>query len=250
MVWSPARAQEAPRDDPFPAQVQKLTPGHAREIRLEALDWMLHSGYRPKSDQALRAVEHCVKQDPDPEVRAKAVEVLGMTAYQHQPRVCPLAVLEALLDPDADVRNIAMGCSGMYREFAPGAREVLLKATRHEAPGVRSHALLLLAEIAPRDAGVVQIIRAAQNDKDFDVRCDAHFALFRITGKLEDVVPYYLRMTAECRAEPSPRTEAEKEERTRKVLRCLGALNLLSDLGEKRPDELAKFLLEMLKDQS
>ena len=233
----------------FAAEARKLT-AKTKEVRLAALQWMRKYCARPGARDAMPALERIIRHDPDAAVRAAAVEALGMIAYQRPPRVCPLAVVEALLDDDADVRDKALCYSGMYREFAPGTRAVAVKGAAHDAPGTRGHSLWLLSKIAPKDEEVRRILRAARKDPDFNVRCDVHSALFRVTGKLEDVVPYYLRLSARLRAEPAPRTEAEKKLRAQKNYRSLGGfLFLLEDLGKNRADELAPFLLDALKDK-
>lgn len=234
----------------FAAQVRKITGPGAKSERPDALDWLLRHCAQPQAVGAMPVVERCLEKEADSQVRAKAVEVLGMTAYQQKPKVCPLVVVRSLLDRDADVCNIAAGCCGMFRNFAPGTLPVVLECASHSEPSVRSNAMWLLAMVAPTDDKARQALEAGRTDKDFEVRCDAHTALFRVTGKLDDVVPFLLRMFAEAQDLPEPQTEAEKAERPRRNLRVLGGTMFLRDLGEKRPEDVARFLLAALKDDA
>jgi HEAT repeat protein len=244
----PLNGEEPSEAQQFAAQAGKLGPSNSREQRLAALEWLLKRCSRPAALQVMPAVERCIRHDPDGKVRTKAVETLGMTAYQPRKKICPLAVLEALFDKDADVRNIAMGVSGMYKQFAPGALPLLFKAAAGKNPDLRGYALFLLSLADGKNPQVQKVIRAARDDKDFRVRHDAHLAWFRITGKLDDLLPYSLGVLAAFRSEPlDPKnSEAGKQERIHKNLIQIGILGHLWHLGEERTDEVAKSLVAHL----
>jgi hypothetical protein len=254
LLWAGPRlvADEPTEAEQFAAQAKQLAPQTPKPERLVAVEWLLKCCARPPAPSAMPALERCIRQDPDVDVRRKAVEALAMIAYQPKHKVCPVAVVEAFNDRDAEVRSIAQGCAGMFREFAPGATEALLKAARHADPLARGPALYTLAYAAARDEKAQEVIRAARTDPDFRVRNDAHSAWFVVTNKLEDIVPHRLRTLAEFRDEPplppnSP--EAAKTEKTWKNLLQIGAALHLQHAAEERTDEVAKLVLAHLDDK-
>jgi hypothetical protein len=254
LIWPGSRlvADEPTEEEQFAAQAKKLAPQAPKPERLAAAEWLIKRCARPAAPSAIPALERCIRQDPDEDVRFKAVEALAMIAYQPKHKVCPVAVVEAFLDKDAEVRSIAQGCAGMFREFAPGSAGVLLKAAGHPDPLARGPAILTLAYAAGKDEKVQQVIRAARNDPDFRVRNDAYSGWFLITNKLEDIVPYRLRTLTEFRDEPPlppNSTEAARTEKTWKNLLQLGAAVHLQNLAEERAEEMAKLVLAHLDDR-
>jgi HEAT repeats len=240
-------------DDEFSARVAMLSPDTPRDERLAAVRWILKQCARPAATKAVPAVERCAKHDADAEVRYRAVEALGMIAYQQRPRVCPLAVAEALLDKDADVRGITSGVTGLFKEFAPGSVDVFLKCARHDDANVRAVSFSLLALAAPKDEKVLATIRAGRDDPDATVRNNAHGALFLVTGKLDELAAYCLRVRAEFLDEPVPGPDAPdkaKQDRFRKNLIVLGTTTRLMELGEEQPDDVAKAVLAGLADKA
>jgi HEAT repeat protein len=253
LIWlaSRAPAKEPSLAESFAEQIRHLEPTRPKAERLAALKWIHSQCARKEAAAVMPALERSIKKDPDPEVRTKAVETLGMVAYQIRPRTCPLAVLEAMTDPHDDVRSIAMGVSGMFDRVASGSVPVLLKLARAENAAVRGHAVLMLAFAEAKNPKSLEVARRAIQDKDENVRHDGFSALFRITGKLDEAVPYWLRaqetMWSGLRPEPA---SASKDEQIRRNLRRLGAFGKLYELGEERTEEFAKLLMSFLDGKS
>jgi HEAT repeat protein len=224
-----------------------------RPARLDALEWLHRNVRNAEADQALPALERCLRTDPEAEVRRKAAEVLGLLAFQSPRKLCPLALVEALLDPDEDVHAIASVYVSMYKEYPPGSVDVLLRCARLERPCARGNALLLLARAGGKDEKVLQVLRQATADKHLRPRTDAHIALFNVTNQLDDLVPYLLRMRIELREEPplGPNaTEQEKTERVEKNLTQIGAIVRLLHFTETRTDEMARLLVQLTRHNS
>jgi hypothetical protein len=249
----PILAKEPSPDDQLAEKIRALDPGRPRAERLQAVKWINSNRARKEAARAIPALERCIKKDGDVEVRVKAVEALSMVAYQIRPRTCPLSVLEALTDPHEDVRNIAMGGSGMFDRVAEGGVPLLLKLTEATDAGVRGHAVLMLAHAEGKNPKSLLVARRATKDRDEGVRHDAHSAVFQITGRLEDAVPYWLRTqetiweVSPSRPEPALTTE---KERARRNLHRLASFGRLYDLGEERTEEMARLLVRLLESKS
>jgi len=231
------------------AQLRRLEPGKSRDDRLGGLEWLQKNGHGRPVGMAVPAVERCLLKDPDPAVRAKAAQVLGWLAHLKKPRECPLALLQALEDREAEVRESAMSAALLFEEFTPGSADLLVRLAAGRDASIRGFAVLTLAIAAPKDERALKVARAARADPHFSVRHDAHIAAFRITKKLEDIVPYFLRTQAEFVDEPplpEKAMEAEKQERARKNLMVIGALARLWKLGEEQPDAVARLVIGQL----
>jgi hypothetical protein len=239
-------------DDEFSARVAMLSPETPRDQRLAAIRWILKESARPAAVKAVPAVERCVKHDADKEIRYRAVEALGMIAYHQKPRVCPLAVAEALLDKDPEVRATTSGVTELFKEFAPGCVDVFLKCARHDDATVREDSFILLALAAPKDEKVLATIRAGRDDPDALARHNAHVALFNATDKLDEFAAYCLRARGEFLDEPAPGPQASEEAKLKRFatnLISLGILSRLTELGEERTDEVAKAVLAGFDDK-
>jgi HEAT repeat protein len=235
------------------AQLRRLEPGQSRDDRLGGLEWLQKHDLRGRAGMAIPAVERCLLKDPDPSVRARAAQALAHLALVRRPRVCPLALLKALEDREGKVREGAMTAALAFEEFAPGSPDQLVRCAADKDPSVRGFAVLTLAIAAPKDERALRVARAACADPHFSVRHDAHIAVYRITKKLEDIVPYCLRTQAEFVDEPplpEGATAAEKQERARKNLQVIGAITHLFRLGDEHPAEVARLVIAQLDDTS
>jgi hypothetical protein len=140
LVCIPALGQEPTRAD-FDAQLARLTPTASSDDRLRVAEWIKSNATSKHAPRAMSALARLVRKDPDAEVRARAVAALVLVARGHQ-KPCPLAVVEAVRDPDEGVRvNAAVG---LFKDFEPGAVQVLLEGTQHKHPDVRDDCVILL----------------------------------------------------------------------------------------------------------
>jgi HEAT repeat protein len=258
IVLMPARAgasadKEPSFEDYIKRHVQQLDPKkHDQTARLAALKWLGESGATRYPGLILPALERCLRSDPAAPVREKAAELFGLTAFQQKPRVCPLALVEGMLDPDENVRGISYGVGSMFREFAPGSREVLLRCLQKGDSSTRANAASLLWDTG-KDEKTLQLLRRLTRDKDFWVRDAAYVALFRATDKLEEIVPYRIQVRLDFLPAkplgPKP-TEAESRDRAKKNLLVLGASLYLYRWTRERTDEMAGILLRLMSHES
>jgi len=235
----------------FREQVRQLDPRKSKKERLAALKWIENHLKREEAARAVPALERCLKKDPDADVRGQAVQHLAMIAfYRKQP--CPLVVVETMLDPDAGVRNLAGSCAWMFKTFSSGAVPVLLRCMKSDDPEDRNTAVTLLGRAGGKSEKTVQVVGEATRDKEYFVRHNARIALFSLSDKLEDIVPYCVRVQIELPASaPRPeRTEEVKRDRDRRGLLLMASLMKLADLLESRPDECAKLLKALLQDRA
>jgi hypothetical protein len=137
--------------------------------------------------------------------------------------------------------------------FEPGAVEILLRCARSADPHARADSLYLLARADLRDKRVLAAIENAKQDRTFEVRNAAHSAHFRVTGRLEEFLPYVIRVREDPEAVLSPLpvdSELRKQERMQRNLFMIGNAVQLMEWSEKRPDELATALLKLLQDKT
>jgi hypothetical protein len=215
--------------------------------RLAALEWLGKHVRDPADGETIAALDQCLK-DAEAKVRAAAVEARGNLAMQIK-APCPIGVIEAMLDSDPDVRENAINWSAVFPSgrYAQDAAPVLLRCVKSDHHGVRSLGVLLLAQLPNKNDTILRTVTELTRDKHVLVRNDAQSALYRLTGKLDDVVPYCLRLRLEAR--DAARIQSGKvpaEERVQRNLVTLGVNLRLSNLIEDRTDDLAQYLLGLL----
>ena len=114
-------------------------------------------------------IENALK-DPDPEVRASAIQGLGESEYQPDPSI----VTAAFTDSDPSVRvQAALVCHRIGE--ADEAFQMLGAMSRHEEPGFRAQAAWALGEIGSRPC--VFLLARLRNDPASEVRAQAGEAL-------------------------------------------------------------------------
>jgi len=235
----------------FAEQVRQLDAKKSKKERLAALKWIEQHVKREEAERAVAALERCLKKDPDADVRSQAVQHLAVIAL-HRKEPCPLAVVETMLDPDAGVRNLAGSCAWMFKTFSSGAVPVLLRCMKSDDPEDRNTAVSLLARAGGKSEKTMRVVREATRDKEYFVRHNARIALFSLSDKLEDIVPYCVRVQVELPASaPRPdKTEEVKRDLANRGLIMQLSLLKLAGLVESRPDECTKLLKTLLQDPS
>jgi len=219
------------------------------DSRVMAVEWLGKNIRDPGDGETVAALEKCMK-DANAKVRARAVEARGNVAMQMR-APCPVSVIEAMLDGDAEVREHALNWSGVFPpgRYSQDAAPALLRCVKSDHQWVRSLAVLLLAELPKKDETFLKVARQLASDKHLLVRNDAQSALYRMTGKLDDIVPYCLRLRVEARDAARIQTDKlPKEEQVQKNLVALGVNNRLYHLVEDRTDDLARHLFGLLAD--
>jgi HEAT repeat protein len=216
-------------------QVRRLDPKIlSKEERLKAAEWLARNCASKEADAALPALERSLRQDPDAQVRAKAAEALGSTLYQRK-AACRLSLVEAVLeDKDEDVRAISFVFAATLEKLPKESLPILTRCLEHELPSIRSHGVMLWPRAAGKDEKALAPVRRLTQDKHPGVRNDARHALFRATGKLEDIVPYCLLepiALRELNARQKPVTDADKRDMSHRNLIQLGAAMLLVHLA-------------------
>jgi hypothetical protein len=235
----------------FAAQARRLEASSPLKDRLEAIAWLIEHHKQPLAAQAMPALVRCVQQDVSADVRGKAAEALALIAYEQKPRVCPLTVIEAFEDRDREVRSLAAGASSMFRVFAPGSVDVLLRCMKNTDPDTKLSAMYILGRVYGKDRKVLEVLRAATADRDIMVRHNAHLSLFTATENVEEEVRYCLRTRLELADEealPADASEAQKSERFRENMIRLSTLSVLQKFAEEKTDAVARLVLAQLDD--
>jgi hypothetical protein len=242
----------APTAAELTQQIQRLGPKNDKAARLDALRWI---DLRLRSDQVdpvIPALSRCVKDDPEPEVRSRAIAVLARMERQGK-RPCPVALIEAMLDKTDIVRWEAGVQVGLFPDLAPGAAPVLLRGTKSEDPDVRGNVLFPLGKAARKDPKLLPALRERTKDKDWFVRDCAHIALYRATEQIDDYLRYLARERAAAHKAWPPRKEESEEEkrlRARRNLLLIGGSVLLSEWLQTRPKDLSGTLGRALEDEA
>jgi hypothetical protein len=245
--------QDSPRKDgAFAEQLRGLDPKGDKAVRLKTLQWINQKADAKIAALAIPALERCIRHDPEGEVRQRAVGALGALAKRlKQP--CPLAVIEALRDSVDLVRYEAGAWAGTFKKFAPGSVKALLRGVSADSANVRSNCLFLLARAAGNDPKAIEAMKKATKDKVFDVRYNAHIALFIARNKLDEHLPYLIRLRedpASVLTPAAPDSAIAKRERAQRNLILLGIARRMIDWSETRADELAAALMKLLDDRS
>lgn len=247
-----AQAQHDPSqtDAALAEQLRSLDPKKDKAVRLNALQWINQKAGAKNAALAVPALERCIRDDPEGEVRQRAVAALSHLANRLG-RPCPLAVTQALCDPVDLVRWEAAAWAGTFKGFAPGSAKVLLRGVTADKADVRSTCLLLLARAAGNDPKALDAMNKAKKDKVLDVRHSAHIALFIARNKLDEHLPYLIRVREDPESvlTPAPADSAlAKLERAQRNLFLLGIAMQVIQWSETRADELAAVLTKLLGD--
>jgi serine/threonine protein kinase len=135
----------------------------------------------------------------------------------------------------------------------PDTISVLVRAAEHPDREVRGEALSLLSERASKDPRTLPAVLKALQDKDPLVRNTAYYAHSRVTGKLDLLLPYLLRLRENNDAEWPVEGKDEETRKARQVERNLCVLGMaiqLKSLCEVRAEETAAILVRLLDDPS
>jgi hypothetical protein len=248
-----AQAQGDPprKDVPFAEQLRGLDPKNDKAVRLNTIRRINEVGAR-NAGLAVPALERCIRNDPEGEVRQRAVNALSSLAHRLK-RPCPLAVAEALRDPVDLVRWEAAAWAGTFKSFAAGSAEALLRGVSADKADARSTCLLLLGRVAGNDPKAIDAMNKATKDKVFDVRHSAHIALFTAKNKLDEYLPYLIRFRedpASVLTPAPPDSKLAKQERAQRNMFLLGIAMQMMEWSETRADELAAVLMKLLGDKS
>jgi hypothetical protein len=241
----------APTKAELVAQAALLDGKHDLETRLNAVRWFNANAGHEFAELAIPSLEKCVRRDPDGKIRSQAVLSLCLTLKRAN-KPCCLAVMEAILDGEDEVRWQVMACLPIFKSIAPGAVKVLLPGLESARPEVRGDVLLALGYAAGKDEEALAAIDAAKTDPVFHVRASAHLASFRARDRLIEHLPYLIMLRENPEALLSPGADAERrqQEWEYRNLLVLGIGGQLGDWSESRCDELADALMTLSADES
>ncbi len=246
----PFLASSAFAADDLAQQIESLAQDQKKADRLAALK-SLRETEDPNAVKAIPALTRCM-EDKDGEIRDDACWALAEIALKNK-MACPLPVLEALLDPAAEVRTTAVTYVDVYKKYPDEARKLLLRAMNHEDSNVRSCAPTILARIASKDKEVLAVLRKATQDKDPIVRNNAVVAIYAITKELEPFVIHLVKSPDdlfELGDKQENETAEKKKSRSVTSLLALGAAAKLDELTKEQPADLALILIKLLADKS
>jgi hypothetical protein len=248
---APAQPPATPTDAEVRERMEQLDRKKVQPARLEALRWLRNHAAAKKVAMAIPVLERTIREDPVSEVREEAVLALFHIARKHK-LPCPLALVEAIFDEEFFVRQDAASVSTQFSTFAPGTVELALRGSWSEDTETRSCGLNLLALAAPRDPKALAVIETAKNDRNFQVRHNAHCFKFLATGRLEEYLVWLIRVQEDDRVlDPIPKEEElRKREECVRNLAILGSAQTILEWTEKRPDDLADALLVLLEHKS
>jgi HEAT repeat protein len=148
-------------------------PNYAPEAAL-ALSFMGSPAVAPLRD-AIRA--------DDPVVRREALRSLGKLRERASidPQVVVPALLDALKDPDASVRAIAVTYLGIVRDNPKDEVAGLITALKDSEPSVREAAAVALSAYGQQAEPAIPALHKAESDPDDDVKREAGRALVIIS---------------------------------------------------------------------
>jgi len=148
-------------------------PGYAPEAAL-ALSFM--------GSPAVPTLREAVKAD-EPVVRREALRSLGKLRERASidPQIVVPLLLEALGDPDASVRNVAVTYLGIVRDLPEKEVAGLITALSDSEPAVRQAAAIALAAYGTLAEPAIPALRKAAGDPDDEVKREAGRALVHLS---------------------------------------------------------------------
>jgi len=201
----------------FKDQLKRLEQNKDKAVRLEILKWLSRHAWAQSAELAIPVLERTIRIDPVMEVRRDAIVTLSAIARERK-KPCPLGLIEALLDKHEEVRFHAAVYIGLFKTFAPGTVEILLRGAQSADADCRRNSLIFLARAGGKDKRALAAIEQGMQDKTFSVRMDAHFAMFNATGRLGPYLDYIIRVREDPDSVLSP---AHKNSETWKMERAL-----------------------------
>lgn len=251
-VVAQARVEPKPTAAEFKAQIKRLDSKNAKQERLEAVKWLCRHVTAKDAHLAMPALEQCIRKDPVAKVRENAIEALGFIAKERQ-EFCPLVIVEAMLDKDLYVSQMADALAGHFKSYPPGSVEILLRCARSESTKLRSDCLSHLGRTAKKDKRALEAVAKARQDKSFTVRHNAHCAMFQANDNLEELLTYFAQLQDDpdgTLGQVDRNSEAGKQELTTRNLVLVGSAMQIAEWSNKRAEELAPVLLKLLASPS
>jgi hypothetical protein len=245
-------ADPAPTDADFAEHLLKLSAKNTKADRIEAIRWLNGKSRAKNASLAIPALEKCIRDDQEMEIRRDAIMTLT-TVVRNLDKPCPLVIIEMLEDKEDEVRWQAGTCAFLFKSFAPGSVDVLLRQVASDNAEVRSTGLLLVAHAGGKEKKVLDAIDKAKKDKVYDVRHSAHCARFTATDNLEEFLVYIIRTREDDDAVLAPvpaDEEARKSDQCRRNLFIIGSALRLIEWSDGRSEELATVLLKLLDDKT
>jgi len=131
---------------------------------------------------AVTPLRDAIKAD-EPVVRREALRSLGKLRERASidPQVVVPALLDALNDPDASVRNIAVTYLGIVRDNPDKEVAGLITALKDQEAAVREAAAMALSAYGAQAEPAVPALHKAESDPDDDVKREAGRALVIIS---------------------------------------------------------------------
>jgi HEAT repeat protein len=243
---------QTPKKDSLADQIRVLDPKSEKAARLNAIQWLNRNTNEKDADLVVPALERCIREDPEGEVRQHAIRTLCQLVKKMK-HPCPLAVVKAMYDPVDETRWEAAVWAGLFSSYAQGSTEILLRGAKSEKAELRSTSLSFLARAAPKDPKALEAMERAKKDKDLDVRHTAHTSMFKAKNNLEEHLQYVIRLYEDPGSILSPGpldSDAANKERMLRNLYMVGTSMQVFELSERRADELAAGLVKLLDDNS
>jgi hypothetical protein len=149
--------------------LEKLAePGHAEEVREQALFWIGQS----RGEHGAQFLMAFIQREPSTEMRKKAIFALSQN---DAPSARPAIVEVARNDRDPEVRGEAL--FWLAQSGAPNAGDVILAAIDHDpSDEVRKKGVFALTQL-DEDEGVPLLIKLAREKRDLEIRKQAIFWL-------------------------------------------------------------------------
>jgi hypothetical protein len=245
-----AQPRPAPTDAEVRERIQQLERKN-EPAQLETLQWLQKHAAVKNAGLAIPALERTIRDDPVGKVRESAVLALSDVARK-QKLPCPLALVQAIFDDEFSVRQDAAALITQFTAFAPGTVELAFRAAWSNDANVRSCGLHLLALAAPRDEKALAVIETAKNDRSFLVRHNSHCFKFQASDRLEEYLVWLIRLQEDDSVlDPVPNNEElRKQEECNRNLAIIASARSILEWCDKRPDELAAALVQLLDHKS
>lgn len=229
--------------------IRQLAASHPHATRLDAMKRLGEAAKNPATLGAIPALVTCLK-DQNPEIRSRAIYSLAEIGIEQKQTCPPIEVFALLSDPNENVRNSAWHFTA-WPDLPEEAFGVVVKFASDADPNRRSDVATALGNFGRlRERAIPEVMKLIE---DKHCRNNAVMALWKLTGDVERVVPYWVEALEGWKYQKDGTDEALEKvdpEETHAALSAMGAAYKLTELGKTHPERLSRVLISLLKSES
>lgn len=213
--------------------------------RVEVIDAVRRAYSQASLDRVIAALKTSLK-DVDPRVRSASAKALGNIIFEFQ-KPCPLELVKALEDPDADVRSDVVG-NLPGEVFPEGSFEIFQRCMKSSDRMVRNNMPFYVAKAGGNTRETISVLEEGAKDESRMTRHNSEIYLWQLQKNRGRIVRYGLATIDERRDVPGDAVETEESRRQLTANIMADAMSeFLGRLADDEPVAFAKLFVEETK---